>query len=339
MGQQDYLTMTPGSAVADKLQEILMNKRIQAHQAQQDQLEQQRFGLDQQKFQADSAYRTENLETLRGQRRAMEDQRDQSIAKSKADMEAAATQRADDATRAQRLTALRSDPKFATMSPMEQWLALREALPKGEAPPAPFKPPQSADDLGSDIFTQDRDGNVSDSGVWAPKGAHVVTQPAPPQPTTANQPQLLQFSVPDPTDPTKTIMESHWLRPGEQPNDKNKINNGVLHKDRNIPVGKPAGPLVPTALGIAYAKSKGKATDRGGWFGGASAQDKAAFFQIENEVYSKFPSHVGQLAKEIITSEDPSTPIDDIVKNAVASGNVSPIEAPQLAELLTHVRQ
>lgn len=56
-------TMTPGSAVADGLQEILANRRAQAQQDLVDKLIQDKFGLDQQNVQSEIASRADNNAT------------------------------------------------------------------------------------------------------------------------------------------------------------------------------------------------------------------------------------------------------------------------------------
>ncbi len=63
--------------------------------------------------------------------------------------------------------------------------------------------------------------DASGKPIMGRGGNPIITRDRPPNPSAGMQPYLYQVS--DPSDPTGQKKISHWLRPGEQPNEKNQI--------------------------------------------------------------------------------------------------------------------
>lgn len=159
----------------------------------------------------------------------------------------------------------------------------------------------------------------------------------PPQGPAGAQPQLYQ--VPDPENPGQVI--SHWLRPGEQPNDKTRI-GGLAIRKGNEPVGGGKGPSPAEFINLAKLAG-GAATGPARMFGmraGKPADPKAvaAYNQALNNIVMRY-----QAPKEIVEGvlaalqEDPNIPTQQIL-DAQAQSGATPQELAKFRELLIIAR-
>jgi hypothetical protein len=140
--------------------------------------------------------------------------------------------------------AIANDPKRAEQ--MEQVILNRqlilEAQKAKEKPLVPSRIVHYGKNVAEDVMAPAAFPFVGNQPVMVPQGdaRELIHEAQPSQPSAANAAQLYQEDVPnDPKDPSKgTTRMSFWLKPGEMPSERNRVNGGILHKDRNEPQGK-----------------------------------------------------------------------------------------------------
>lgn len=316
MAGQDYTQMTPGFAVANQLQEILANRRADARQAMMDQLTQQQVN-------SRMDYDRENIESLRESRAASAEQR-----RSQADERDARVH--NESERRAAVDAFRKSPAFGQLPPQYQTMFdisggdenMLRVLAQHYLTPNKPEP-------GGEVYQVTPKG-IEDTGRWSEKGEQFIhlpqeaTQPKGPEPT------LYQFDVPDPNDPTKTITESHWLHPGEQPSPGTLL-NGKLRKG-NLPT-PPRQASVTTGDDKELARLRGLAAT-GGF--GPSDKNVANYYSFLQTYINKFAASqdVKDAVREI-EQKHPNSSLSEIF-GAVSFDN--PADKAVFANLMHAVR-
>ncbi len=285
VGNDSYTTLTPGSAVAGQLQQILASKRLEARQAMMDE-------ITRRNVESEIQTRADTVETNRASREATEEWRKAQAAKSIQDeqdrylsrfksgqqlqnpatiakirgidpdllqqtggatlpstqigggatltgappslpiapsitqspsvpdtsipTQTTYTGTGDQQSDLQHELAMRAMAQDPNTPPaLKQWLAMSVGARKGGIMPPASLFPQPTEDVEVPLIGWGRDGQPYDTGMTTKKGAIVRPEPAPQQPNMSSMPQLYQLTVPDPTDPTKTNIESHMFTPNE----------------------------------------------------------------------------------------------------------------------------
>lgn len=325
MPNQDIYTMTPGSAVADKLQEILTSRRLEARQAMLDQ-------LNTRNVESQMEERKASMDSLAEQRAATAEWR-------KAQAQGVTDKQGEVQRRRQGISAFMASPEFSQLDPsIRQQMSLanttgdddllRTIITNMGHKPGPE---------GGEVYTISPTGEMVDTGGWDPRGPQYHQLPnIPREPAPVREHKQDVGPELDPTgkptgnrvvfDPNSGSYSTSPARAGAK---GGQTPHDVLSSsDRN-----------------AYARARGKATDIPGsgpfnFFGGKTAtpQDKAAFDQTEKNILSKFPPKFAQLVSDIRAHESPDTTNEAVVENAVTNGYIAADEAPLLAQLLTVVR-
>lgn len=198
---QDYLTMTPGSAVASTIQDILETKRKESRQAMLDELQRQNVTSEMKTREDQAATNKEYREGLISDRKGKEADRNKTQQRFQALSDYASQQYPNDPTENQMWRVMEQDPERG-----EQLFATLMSKKLGETDKHPWEP----------VFHTDRSGNTWDTGVTAPTGAHFTNEPAPQQPNASTLPSLYQIERPNPADPAKPLTVPMWLTPGQQ---------------------------------------------------------------------------------------------------------------------------
>lgn len=217
----DYNFVNPSATGANGLLDELAKQTVERRQALLDRITQQQADTQSRNTDSEIAYRGQQADSMGEQRQAVAEWR-----RSQADKSAADTAR--HAQFGQKINDFMTSDDFKAM-PAQYQQAMKIASMSGDddltkavlTNMSKQEPPEK--DPYEPIIHTDRQGNSWDTGAEAPQHAHFTTEPAPQQPTAASMPVKYDFPVPDPTDPTKTVIQSHWLKPGEQPSDANLI--------------------------------------------------------------------------------------------------------------------
>lgn len=330
--------MTPGSAVADQLQNILARKRADARQQMLDQLN----VMSTQKQWED---RDEQLASLREQREAVAEQRKQNAARIQAEMDSKARNRemwaqafpilAQNATPEQAAFLQAVDPESDLAKVLMQRMIPQEKEKPDLVTPQLYDPNTRKWISAPDGVQVPRtSGDAIGTIPWAPR------EPQGPQPTV------------EPWRGTNghTIMVSN--RPG--PNGLPSMVDSVTGKPYTGPISRiPTGaeaefkwPVLPQES-AAYAAALKKATAKPGMFFGSTtpdAGDVANAQQLKANMISRFPSSFGNILAQTADNDtkfpDAATKITNkmIVDQAVASGDVPPEHADAFARFLTMFR-
>lgn len=353
VGNNSWMTMTPGSAVAGQLQNILAQKRLDAHQAMLDQLTQQDKQSQIADRDANTAYNKDRIASLAADREAQEQERRGSIlspgqslvgssldywkahnpsmidpgqpAQPQFDYEGQPDTPATGETfhgmpkqlenkaklDAQLAARKRLESLGPHASPVEKWAAFREAY--GAEPPAGLLDQEPKAKPWHEIL----DWKGNSTGNWAEEGTHIQPQPTNP-PAALNTPILHNLNTPDPADPTKTITKSYWLKPGEQPSDKNEIKGGTA-----TTLATPKNKLDPNTLydAKAYAAYKGTLQNTGK----NSAQTRAS--ALQNWLLTVKPVEVQKDVSDILKNPTLAVmPADSLATNGILTGSPEHIE-------------
>lgn len=379
VGNNNYLTMTPGSAVAGQLQNILTQKRLEARQAMLDQIhakdiESQIRDRDE-NTRANSEFRAANAENRKAQevqRRAGLYSPDMPMDPNSEDykyIQKEAPSLLNPATpetpqfdyegqapipaagptfrglpvqiEASRKAKIQSDamaalnsPDFAKKSPTERAAIFRMAT--GSEPSADII--EGRKEPHSQGYTEYQDYLAS----------------KPPKPLSFNDYMTMDANRKKPNVP---VERPSWA--GNTPDGKpvfmmNKVDGKGLPVLMTADGVRYTGPInkPPTGAGgskanitpaeaIKYAQFKAKAADTPGLLYGtnkAKEEDRNRFFNLENDIYARFPVEVSSLAKDILANESPETPNEEVVKHALTSGSITEPEVPMLYMLLQTVR-
>lgn len=269
------------------------------------------------------------LQDILTQKRAAQHQKlvdSLNLVQAQAEMENAAKRQAQEEEEARTTAAYRTK----TLTEQAADRASREkiaAMPQREQPEQP-------------MFTVGPTGKITPA--IDPTGKPIMTRGAnpllelgfPPQPSAAGGPQLYQ--VPDPV--TGTV-ESHWLKPGEQPSERSKI-SGLAIRKGNEPITSQAGGPSPAEFN-KLAELRGKATTGAprmfGMRAGKEPDPKAvaAYQQQRDNIITRYkasPAIVDAVMNAL--EEDPSVPVSEIISDVEASG-ATPEELAKFKEMLT----
>ena len=156
----------------------------------------------------------------------------------------------------------------------------------------------------------------------------------PPQPSAAGGPQLYQV-----TDSTTGTVESHWLRPGQQPSDQTKI-SGLAIRKGNEPTADTTKPSrVPPGLATKLATAKGVVEGSKGWWNpSGSAKSRGEYDSLVRQVvnYAQSPT-VKQYVRQILI--DPDTAGRTTEELVVPYTSIlSPDELNEMRDVLSGVR-
>jgi hypothetical protein len=340
----DLYSMTPGSEVADQLQNILARKRNEARQSMLD-------DLSRRQAESQMNYQQENIESLKSQRTSEAALRDQQVkdaaAKTKAAQDRMAAIKAIDVTK----LPAELQAVWPVISASEDPSVISNALGKYMTPDKVGKA-YMLDEATKKYYTPNGQQYTGDINSYD----KVTPIPRPPVgPASLNTPQL--FQVPDPEHPGQFI--SHWLRPGEQPNEHNRVNT-TLRKGNEPPPVKPVQ-LSPSDL-QNLAKARELATDIPGnsflgiHYGGSTADAAAkarydtmlsgmlAKYQSSPEVLHMIQSEAAKsgVSPDVsdtltaVMQEDPSVSNDEILANTSFD---TPAEMENFKTLLYKLRR
>jgi hypothetical protein len=325
---QDFNTMTPGSAVADTLQEILARKRAEARQAMLD-------DITQKESVANMEYRRENMLGLKEQREATSEQRQALGAKTRFDQQQRVEQ---DAARKNFL----ASPDFAQLDPKYQ-TAIRFAIQSGNN--------TGVDDIIKQMVTPEHKGKLiqhdeatgaftlpDKSPFTGELGQYdkVVTRNRPPQGPRDFAPVPFAGTGEDGKPAYFGYFPgSNEFKPATVPD-----NTKIAGRAPTVPgAGTQVKlPLTPAEV-KAYADARGLATEPTSWGQPpVKEKDRVKFQQYEQSIKSKFPPDIVAIANEIMQMEDPSIPIDQVIAHAIQNGSVDAAEAPILGQYLSLIR-
>jgi hypothetical protein len=140
-----------------------------------------------------------------------------------------------------------SDPSVP--AEVKTWWQMRQALPKGEAPPPPaaWNAPKPTTTHRVEF---DTGGNVKSEKDY-PAGTSFGQLPNPPQPNAANAQSVYTVEAANSPDGKA---HSYWLRPGQLPTDPGVREITPVHKGNEPAAPKDAG--VPPALAEAVQKAQ-----------------------------------------------------------------------------------
>lgn len=285
---QDFNTMTPGSAVADQLQDILTKKRNDARQAMIDE-------INRKNMESEMSYRAEQAASSKEQREAHAQEY-------QAAAQARAAALADQAKRADNMKVLQSnlakDPKFLeNMSPLERWMTINQAMDQKENPPADMFTPMVPEPVYDEV-TNSWQKLPGAPLIKQGTGSH-ATHTRPPQPTDSFMP--VGF-VPTPTGGFSAVF-------ADRKNPRNMISQpvGEISPDPRHATNVP--PLVDRNLVITYGKSN-------------SAQRARMVGALVNSIHD--PDLSRDINHVIQSDPDKKIPLQTIMSNLVPPDKLNP---------------
>jgi hypothetical protein len=238
------------------------------------------------------------------------------------------------------------DPNFKNMAPDEKALHIIRAAGEGQSDDLMqvlIQQSMREPDTDQPVYRINRDTGQAepltgpDNKPIMGKGKGPIFQPwNPPEPrvggagSAADRPAVHSVQNPE----TKE-WESYWLRPGEQPNDSNKI-NAPTRRGNPPPVPKRTSRLSDqdrklfTDAKKLIDQKKGKSFQ---WLNGPSAKETADFEAQRNRILSKFADVPGVVKVALALVDDPKT-----VYEIVSDPDIPENMRADLAELLTMLR-
>lgn len=311
---QDIYSMTPGSAVADSLQEILMRKKLEARQAMLD-------SLNEENVRSEMQERTDRADTNKMYRTAYSDQRNANIEKMQREKEDNERIRAG-------FHKLVSDPSFAQMDPSQQ---------------AQFRLADETGDTALARTLMTNMGKVKEGGpilINGPKGLTETSY------WNNNGPQVVNQNYP-PVQPADTYGET-IIATGPD-----GLNHGFTYNRRNakmqelnLPEGytvkgglssltKPPieyKPKITTKDQDNYTNLVKAAADTGGFMVSDKVkQAKVAKAQFEQSIKRKFDPKLVMLVEGNATQPEN---VYQLTQMALEAGDITEQEAPAFSELL-----
>jgi hypothetical protein len=197
---------------------------------------------------------------------------------------------------------------------------------------------------GGSIWTTDEKGNPYNTGEWMEgvQGDQFHPRPVQPRdPASLVTPQLFQMPNPDPEHKGEFL--SYWLKPGEQPSEKNRVQAGTVFKGPTPPhdAAPPRDPNAPSSAEfIQLAKMRDKSEkEKGAWFGGNSAQ--AAYDQMLNSIVARMPGVTRDLMNHVVdalSDESASKASSQDIVNHQLQNGMDQKDAAVFAKLLMIAR-
>lgn len=155
-------------------------------------------------------------------------------------------------------------------------------------------------------------------------------------------PQAQLFQAPDPNDPTKMV--SHWLKPGDQPSEANRINGLAIRKGNEAPGSTGDGPKPAEFINLSKLAKKATAGPARmfGMRDGKPADpgDVAAYNQALNSIVARTKADPAVIEGVLASlDEDPSIPTSKIIQDQIAANpDATPEEIQQFKMLVTIAR-
>lgn len=337
--QYAALPQTPGSAVANTLQDIITAREIQKQQAEKD-------ALERAKFSADTQYNTERLAGLAEQRQAVAEMR-------KATAADLAQKTADRTADQERMNAFMESPEFYQLPDnVQQQLGIAHTTGDKElfrTVLANMGKPNPADEMTPGYYLDEPTGTMkpmldptTKQPIKMKKGERPLTRSYPPNaPVDAGQVIDKPVIGPDGNpDPTKMLVNKRGTLVIQDVPQGYKIGGiGDVKHNPNATGDKGKYLNINSQDVQTLGKAIAKATAPGGMFGGsAKQQDVAAYYQVLAGILGKSSADPSvKMTVRQIQQNEPNTPINDIITRYQAQYGNDPTFG-QFVDLLHIVR-
>ena len=312
--------MTPGSAVADQLQEILARRRADARQQLLDQI-----GAAQAASEMD--YRAKSAASLEESRQASAEQRRAQAAKTTADAnELARRQKAMNDFQIPADADEDIETQFNTAKQLGDWDLFKTVLTNMGN--------MAKKRSGGDMFIVHPGGRLEDTGIWNDNGPvfHQL-----PQPNASGTPQMKPAGR---TEDGSLVFTSNRMGPDGMPVLIDQWGSPYTGKVLPLTGGsKQPGRNVTPAEAAKLAILRGKAMKQGTFFGGGPKdEDVQAYNQMLETIISNYPTtpDVRDTVRDV-EDKEPGTPLPELLER-MRSAFSDPQEFEQFSDLMHVIR-